>query len=1058
MANEQVVRRLTLIADAQGVDKATASVAGLKNESAALATVTDTSAKRALSAEAAYKKLASQIDDTARATSAIERGTRTLDAALAQGIITQDKYNESLSQLNDKYKDTGDANTKLSDGFKITGVEAASVANHLVKLTGLAYALSPAFRAFADPAIAAGMRASGVALGAMSPLAATLAVTLAQRVLPLIARVAAFALPFALLRAEIDLIGYAWTSAQERIAKYIAISNDATAAGVSTDYWQRWGEAGKIAGLGIDKATAALKAFGDASKEQLGGSSLEQQLKKHLEVGNVTAKQLKPFEMAAGTEEKMAAMAKILDQMVASGKTLAAVDLVKTFAGPEMAEQFRQNTNIFNELVSKAKEVAATKLVSQADLDDAVQLNKRYDDAVKILSERWIPFQKAITDGGQELYRVWVNILEVLAGALTSISNFAIKIGEIIQSIPGLVTGLKLAGSAAANMIPGVAPLRLAIGAVSGLAGGSAESGSSRAGYSDLANRMSNPNNVKAATSRTLDLSNALRSDKSLSLDKKQIDDTTDAVDRAINSITKHIEQVKANTLAVGQNVGVQARLKVEAAETAAKMANGGEMTAQQAAQFAKLKVEAESAAMALEKAQIANDIKRQRDSLFLTAEDVQIANQLKGLYADIPTALQSAEAQQIRFNNAMKNMVDTVRDAASSFTKDFLGGLMKGKGLMESLQGAAKNLSSSLLNSGVNDLFSGNFVSAGLKIGGSFLASLFGDDDEEEKAAQKKAQEEAARKAEAAQNRKNDFTYQYQLSQIDTGTIAGQIQAFDIQANKQRADEMKAGGEAILELEKKLAADRQAIVDKANAAVLKSYRDFLDSVKTGDLSTLSPEDQLKYAQTRFDSDVSAAKNGDQDAIERVTKDAQSLLEIAKSFYASSTGYTSIYDAVTKTIQGLASASQYTAPADTNIITTAPSNNDRFAGFRGSGVLANVADEVVQAQLVPGYASGGIVSNGMRGVDSVMAKLAGGEFVTKTPSVNSSTLGALRHINNTGTAPRGDNSEVVRVLAQGFNGQTAVLADKLDAVADRIKRLEDMTRQVSNQRRVPGSN
>ncbi|MCK1313715.1 hypothetical protein [Bradyrhizobium sp. 23] len=202
------------------------------------------------------------------------------------------------------------------------------------------------------------------------------------------------------------------------------------------------------------------------------------------------------------------------------------------------------------------------------------------------------------------------------------------------------------------------------------------------------------------------------------------------------------------------------------------------------------------------------------------------------------------------------------------------------------------------------------------------------------------------------------------------------------------------------------------------------------------------------------------AATGDQDAISKVTSDAQTLLQLAKAFYASSTGYGDIYKTVIDTVNGLMNSALYKAPTDTGIITSGNADPDpqgtamreRMAQWAtgdtsGAGDFANAL----------GYASGGVVTNGVYGRDSVTAKLAGGEFVTKSQSVNPATMGALQHINRTGRAPGQDNTEVVRVLAQGFNGQTVAIVDAINGLSDRMKKLEDTTRQVSNQRRVPGS-
>lgn len=63
--------------------------------------------------------------------------------------------------------------------------------------------------------------------------------------------------------------------------------------------------------------------------------------------------------------------------------------------------------------------------------------------------------------------------------------------------------------------------------------------------------------------------------------------------------------------------------------------------------------------------------------------------------------------------------------------------------------------------------------------------------------------------------------------------------------------------------------------------------------------------------------------------------------------------------------------------------------------------------------LIPGFASGGMVGNGLWNVDSVLARygtgsaiaLAGGEFVTRAPSVTAETLPVLSYINDNGAPP-----------------------------------------------------
>ncbi|WP_426528387.1 hypothetical protein [Bradyrhizobium sp. McL0615] len=121
--SDQVVRRLTISATSTGIDEQTGKLNKLADASNNVAQVTDTNAKRALSAKDALAKLTNQIDDTARAQAQIEKGTRTLNAALAQGIITQDQYNNSLALLNAKYGEVEESSGKAADGLVIFNSE-----------------------------------------------------------------------------------------------------------------------------------------------------------------------------------------------------------------------------------------------------------------------------------------------------------------------------------------------------------------------------------------------------------------------------------------------------------------------------------------------------------------------------------------------------------------------------------------------------------------------------------------------------------------------------------------------------------------------------------------------------------------------------------------------------------------------------------------------------------------------------------------------------------------------------------------------------------------------
>jgi hypothetical protein len=206
-----------------------------------------------------------------------------------------------------------------------------------------------------------------------------------------------------------------------------------------------------------------------------------------------------------------------------------------------------------------------------------------------------------------------------------------------------------------------------------------------------------------------------------------------------------------------------------------------------------------------------------------------------------------------------------------------------------------------------------------------------------------------------------------------------------------------------------------------------KSIKDYLLNLQFGQLSTLSPQAQLSAAQQAFEAQLTAARAGDQSALSTITKAADTLLTTARSFFASSGGYSVVYDQVVNALSSL-------------------------SGARNGGLL--------------GLAFGGMVPGGTYNQDSILARfagggsvmLAGGEYVTRAPSVNASTLPMLNQINRTGSA--NDNHRDFAGLAQVIIASNNAIINSLQALEGAFresgKRAEDAARIASNRVVRPG--
>jgi hypothetical protein len=149
---------------------------------------------------------------------------------------------------------------------------------------------------------------------------------------------------------------------------------------------------------------------------------------------------------------------------------------------------------------------------------------------------------------------------------------------------------------------------------------------------------------------------------------KDDVDKVTDAVDR-------QIAKMQADAEAAGQGAGAIERLRVEAQLYAAAERAGYTDLEQYADRFYALAERAGQAAEALAKAKIAADIRTGQNTAFLGEGDLAVAQKLKDIYPDVATALSSAEAAQLRFNNAARGLSSSIENSLVSGLTDITTG-----------------------------------------------------------------------------------------------------------------------------------------------------------------------------------------------------------------------------------------------------------------------------------------------------------------------------------------------------------------------------------------------
>lgn len=147
-------------------------------------------------------------------------------------------------------------------------------------------------------------------------------------------------------------------------------------------------------------------------------------------------------------------------------------------------------------------------------------------------------------------------------------------------------------------------------------------------------------------------------------------------------------------------------------------------------------------------------------------------------------------------------------------------------------------------------------------------------------------------------------------------------------------------------------AAATQALADAAARAneVMQAQiriREFLNSLETTNSPFTSPESRLSAAQSQYQTQLAAARGGDLTALQSITTTAQTLLQTAQEFYASSRPGQAIFDQVKADLAGLPGVPGQQQSGGTNEIVTAIQD----AGDAGVAATTEAAARIIDTAI-----------------------------------------------------------------------------------------------------------
>jgi hypothetical protein len=220
----------------------------------------------------------------------------------------------------------------------------------------------------------------------------------------------------------------------------------------------------------------------------------------------------------------------------------------------------------------------------------------------------------------------------------------------------------------------------------------------------------------------------------------------------------------------------------------------------------------------------------------------------------------------------------------------------------------------------------------------------------------------------------------------------------FDRQAAETRKAAAALGGEAIVQAEKTLVAERLRIqlgymeqaksAEESRLAPLRSTYNsliselqnmrnvwkgiaeqmikFRDSLKVGPLSTLSPEQQMLEAQRQYESTLAKARGGDATAAGELQGYAQSALQQTQSYYASGAGYGNYFNKVQSDLTDFAGyANEQVSIADQAL----GIQKDTLSAVRTIAQIMQDIENAKRALTNAGASVGGVSASGGTGLD-----------------------------------------------------------------------------------------
>jgi len=492
------------------------------------------------------------------------------------------------------------------------------------------------------------------------------------------------------------LMGDAIGAARDQLKDMVDLANKAQNIGVSSSFLQSARAEAKKLQVGVEDLDGALAHAFNATKEKSpvdlaawdAGKDRITDVERALRIYNETLAKsagqelggLVLFRDAKTQEDKVQAVLKAMIQLEQIGQRAAALDLGEKMFGSAFVDRIRQGRTSAESLLTTIQ-----KASGDADgifPDALVRRAKEMDDQLKVAHQRLSTSLKPSWDGLADtlldIKSTWAGVVDLIAQAVELSNKLPFVPDNSLQGKRDALNAInrRLAGEDSGGL------LNSAYDAVSKYVPGLANYTRSQ-----LEQRRDELQAGIAADAKGELFGPPAVGQSRGTGDRPKLRTTDtgagpDRLDTAADAIAKRTAALNAEAGALDLTTAARERAKIEAQlMTVAMQANAaagkGEnvVTEEQRQRINEVASAYSKAAEAIQKARVASAIKFDRQTSLLSPEDVQIASQLRGLYPDVATALNSVEANAMRTNEALRGMSGVVSSQLTTGLADILDG-----------------------------------------------------------------------------------------------------------------------------------------------------------------------------------------------------------------------------------------------------------------------------------------------------------------------------------------------------------------------------------------------